>query len=153
MCLLLFLGENIQPDDALRIRRDVFHFIRPWTLWCDLRPDDSFIRWAVREGHTDFVISWINPDERLAARTQSPLPASPPARLRNSDRQGGACSNRRDRRADACTAHSRCLREQTQGQRDSRDRASFSYDNATCAGAPCRSLSKYRPVWWRVASL
>jgi polyhydroxyalkanoate synthase len=32
----------------------------------DLTPEKSFIRWAVGEGHTVFVISWINPDERQA---------------------------------------------------------------------------------------
>lgn len=30
----------------------------------DLNPEKSFIRWAVEQGHTVFVISWINPDER-----------------------------------------------------------------------------------------
>lgn len=30
----------------------------------DLNPDKSFIRWAVEQGHTVFVISWANPDER-----------------------------------------------------------------------------------------
>jgi polyhydroxyalkanoate synthase len=30
----------------------------------DLNPKKSFIRWAVEQGHTVFVISWVNPDER-----------------------------------------------------------------------------------------
>ncbi len=33
----------------------------------DLRPDNSFIRWAVERGYTVFVISWVNPDESHAA--------------------------------------------------------------------------------------
>jgi len=35
----------------------------------DLNPKKSFIRWAVEQGHTVFVISWINPDERMAAKS------------------------------------------------------------------------------------
>ena len=34
----------------------------------DLRPKNSFIRWAVDQGHTVFVVSWVNPDERLAEK-------------------------------------------------------------------------------------
>ncbi|MBY0610553.1 MAG: class I poly(R)-hydroxyalkanoic acid synthase [Beijerinckiaceae bacterium] len=30
----------------------------------DLNPEKSFIRWAVSQGVTVFVISWVNPDER-----------------------------------------------------------------------------------------
>ncbi|ESY74633.1 MULTISPECIES: class I poly(R)-hydroxyalkanoic acid synthase [unclassified Mesorhizobium] len=30
----------------------------------DLNPQKSFIRWAIDQGHTVFVISWVNPDER-----------------------------------------------------------------------------------------
>lgn len=31
----------------------------------DLQPENSFIRWAVSQGHTVFVVSWVNPDEAL----------------------------------------------------------------------------------------
>ncbi len=34
----------------------------------DLTPEKSFIRWAVGEGHTVFVVSWVNPDENLAEK-------------------------------------------------------------------------------------
>jgi polyhydroxyalkanoate synthase len=30
----------------------------------DLNPQKSFIAWAIEQGHTVFVISWVNPDER-----------------------------------------------------------------------------------------
>jgi polyhydroxyalkanoate synthase len=32
----------------------------------DLTPEKSFIKWCVDQGLTVFVISWVNPDERLA---------------------------------------------------------------------------------------
>jgi len=35
----------------------------------DLRPENSFIKWAVAQGHTVFVISWVNPDQKLAEKT------------------------------------------------------------------------------------
>ena len=34
----------------------------------DLNPEKSFIRWATAQGLTVFVISWVNPDERHAAK-------------------------------------------------------------------------------------
>jgi polyhydroxyalkanoate synthase subunit PhaC len=34
----------------------------------DLNPDKSFIRWAVAQGLTVFVVSWVNPDARQAEK-------------------------------------------------------------------------------------
>jgi polyhydroxyalkanoate synthase subunit PhaC len=55
-----------------QVKRRPLLIIPPWInkfYILDLRPDNSFIRWAVAQGHTVFVISWVNPDERLAAKT------------------------------------------------------------------------------------
>jgi polyhydroxyalkanoate synthase len=35
----------------------------------DLKPENSFIKWATEQGYTVFVISWVNPDEQLAKLT------------------------------------------------------------------------------------
>jgi len=48
--------------------------IPPWInqyYILDLKPAHSFIKWAVDQGHTVFVISWVNPDERLTAKAFS----------------------------------------------------------------------------------
>lgn len=35
----------------------------------DMRPDNSYVKWAVDQGHTVFVISWVNPDKKLAKKS------------------------------------------------------------------------------------
>lgn len=34
----------------------------------DMRPENSFVKWAVEKGYTVFMISWVNPDETLGRK-------------------------------------------------------------------------------------
>ena len=54
------------------VRRRPLLIVPPWInkfYVLDLQPKNSFIKWAVDQGHTVFVISWVNPDERLAKKS------------------------------------------------------------------------------------
>ena len=58
------------PTTEKVLRRPLVIF-PPWInkfYILDLRPKNSFIRWAVDQGHTVFVASWVNPDEALAEK-------------------------------------------------------------------------------------
>jgi polyhydroxyalkanoate synthase len=35
----------------------------------DLKPENSLVRWALDQGHTVFIVSWVNPDERHLDKT------------------------------------------------------------------------------------
>jgi polyhydroxyalkanoate synthase len=59
-----------QPATAQAYRRPLV-IVPPWInkyYILDLRESNSFIRWAVQQGHTVFVVSWVNPDARLAQK-------------------------------------------------------------------------------------
>ncbi|RUW60166.1 class I poly(R)-hydroxyalkanoic acid synthase [Mesorhizobium sp. M7A.F.Ca.US.008.03.1.1] len=67
------VAEIIQYDPATEtvLKRPLL-ICPPWInkfYILDLNPQKSFIRWAVEQGHTVFVISWINPDERHGTKS------------------------------------------------------------------------------------
>ncbi|HUN50581.1 MAG TPA: class I poly(R)-hydroxyalkanoic acid synthase, partial [Candidatus Sulfotelmatobacter sp.] len=54
------------------VHRRPLLIIPPWInkfYILDLKPQNSFIKWAVEQGHTVFVVSWVNPDRALARKT------------------------------------------------------------------------------------
>lgn len=59
-----------EPSTPQVFRRPVL-IVPPWInkyYILDMRPDNSFIRWLVAQGHTVFTVSWVNPDRRLAQK-------------------------------------------------------------------------------------
>jgi len=59
-----------QPTTSSVFRRPLL-ILPPWInkfYILDLREKNSFIKWAVDQGHTVFVVSWVNPDAKLASK-------------------------------------------------------------------------------------
>jgi polyhydroxyalkanoate synthase len=73
---VIFQNELLQliqyEPTTKRVLKRPLLIVPPWInkfYILDLNPEKSFIKWAVDQGHTTFVVSWVNPDERLAAKT------------------------------------------------------------------------------------
>jgi polyhydroxyalkanoate synthase len=73
---VIFQNELIQllqftPTTPDVLKRPLL-IVPPWInkfYILDLREKNSFIKWAVDQGHTVFVMSWVNPDEKLANKS------------------------------------------------------------------------------------
>ena len=72
---VVFQNELMQllqfdPTTKQQFKRPVLIF-PPWInkyYILDLRAENSYIKWATDQGHTVFVISWVNPDAKLAKK-------------------------------------------------------------------------------------
>jgi polyhydroxyalkanoate synthase subunit PhaC len=71
------------PSTEKQFKRPLL-IIPPWInkyYILDLRESNSFVRWATAQGHSVFVVSWVNPDAALAQKsfddylTEGPLAA------------------------------------------------------------------------------
>jgi polyhydroxyalkanoate synthase subunit PhaC len=59
------------PSTETVLKRPLL-IVPPWInkfYILDLNPEKSFIKWCIAQGLTVFVISWVNPDEKLAQKT------------------------------------------------------------------------------------
>jgi polyhydroxyalkanoate synthase subunit PhaC len=67
------LMQLIQYQPATEnVLRTPLLIVPPWInkfYILDLKPEKSFIKWCVDQGITVFVISWVNPDKSLGAKT------------------------------------------------------------------------------------
>jgi len=67
------LMQLIQYQGATEnVLRTPLLIVPPWInkfYILDLKPEKSFIKWCVDQGITVFVISWVNPDKSLGAKT------------------------------------------------------------------------------------
>jgi len=66
------LMQLIQYDSTTeKVNRRPLLLLPPWMnkfYVMDLRPGNSYIQWLVDEGHTVFVVSWVNPGKELAGK-------------------------------------------------------------------------------------
>src|SRR5579864_2220153 len=67
--LMQLIQYEATTKDALKVPLLI---VPPWInkfYILDLTPEKSFIKWCVDNGLTVFVVSWVNPDEKLASKS------------------------------------------------------------------------------------
>ena len=67
------LMQLIQYDPQTeKVNKTPLLVVSPWInkyYILDLQEETSFISWLVKQGHTVFVVSWVNPGKNLASKT------------------------------------------------------------------------------------
>ena len=67
------LIQLIQYDPATKDQyKKPLLIVPPWInkyYILDLRDKNSMVKWATDQGHTTFIMSWVNPDEKLAHKS------------------------------------------------------------------------------------
>jgi len=73
---VVFQNDLIQliqyKQTAEKVWKRPLLIVPPWInkyYVLDLTPEKSLIHWLVEQGHTVFVVSWVNPDARLAEKS------------------------------------------------------------------------------------
>src|SRR6476619_423148 len=73
---IIYQNELMQliqyTQSTTEVRSRPLLIVPPWInkfYVLDLQPKNSFIKWAVDQGHTVFAISWVNPDRKLAEKS------------------------------------------------------------------------------------